>query len=255
MSLVALPIDNLKIRKRKNVLFLIMAVTQSYSEGILKLVNADAVFDKAAEVLFRSIVEGYINLNYIYSGRTEYNALVFIVDSILDRIDFAIKYKKFMARYPNWKYSFGNITDIKGWDNFITKESDEIKAIERKYKVKFPKKLPDIRVRAIEIDEYRKKKKGKITKKTSLEFYYVQYYKFFSQICHLTMPGLERFLIRDQNGQERVHIDGSPEDLDRILSMTYQIYYVMLRFTLKQFHVFNKQDFVRFDQYSKSLIS
>lgn len=60
-----------KIRPKKYILFCTMAAAQSYSEAILKLMKPDNIYDKAAEVLMRPLIEAYINLNYIYSNRAK----------------------------------------------------------------------------------------------------------------------------------------------------------------------------------------
>lgn len=247
----AVELRRVKVRLKKQVLYFMMCAAQSYSESILRLVSLPTIYDKAAEVLMRSLVELYINLNYIYTGRNQKNALIFIVDSINERIDFAQKYKKFMEKHPTWKIPFGKITKPDDWDAFIQDKKREIANGEKHFKIKLPKKLPDIRARAIIFDG-NLALRNKLTKKKSLEYYYVAYYKYFSQIAHLTMPGLERFFTETENGLF-LNIDGKPEDLDRVVTISYQFYFVILRFFLKQFRAYNKQEFAQFETFSKSM--
>lgn len=245
-------LERLKVRLKKHVLYFMMCAVQSYSESIHKLISPPRIYDKAAEVLMRSLVETFINLNYINACKTQKNALIFIVDSINERIDFAHKYKSFMSKYPNWNIPFGTIKNPNDWDGFIKQKEKEISDGQKKFKVKLPKKLPDVRARAVIFDEYLKSHK-KLTRRKSLEYYYVAYYKYFSQIAHLTMPGLERFLAEDNNGLH-LNIDGKPEDIDRVARVSYQLYFVVLRFFLKQFAVYDKSEFVEFENYSKSML-
>lgn len=101
-----------KYRIKKNVLYLMMAATQSYSEAILKLMNnsdGTSVFDKAAEVIYRSLVENLINLNFIYSTKTQKNAVIFMVYSVQDKNDFAKKFKDLMIKYPKIKISLKSL--------------------------------------------------------------------------------------------------------------------------------------------------
>jgi len=240
-----------KVRLKKQILYFMMCAAQSYSESILRLVSPPRIYDKSAEVLMRSLVELFINLNYINSGRSQKNALIFIADSINERIDFANKYQKFMRKYPNWRIPFGNITKPDDWDKFIQEKQQEITAGEKHFKIKLPKKLPDIRGRAM-IFDHNLKSRNKLTRKKSLEYYYITYYKYFSQIAHLTMPGLERFLTESEEGV-LLHLDGKPEDLDRVVAVSYQLYFVMLRFFLKQFKAYNKQEFAQFEDFSKNM--
>lgn len=245
-------LERSRVRLKKQVLYFIMCGVQSYSESIHKLICPPRIYDKAAEVLMRSLVEVFINLNYINACKTQKNALIFIADSISERIDFAHKYQGFMSKYPSWNIPFGNIKNPNDWNSFIKQKEKEISEGEKKFKIKLPKKLPDIRARAVIFDDHLKSHK-KLTRKKSLEYYYVAYYKFFSQIAHLTMPGLERFLIEDNNGLH-LNIDGKSEDIDRVAMISYQLYFVVLRFFLKQFSAYNKSEFVEFEEYSKNML-
>lgn len=241
-----------KVRLKKQILYFMMCAAQSYSESILRLVSPPRIYDKSAEVLMRSLVELFINLNYINSGKGQKNALIFIADSINERIDFANKYQKFMRKYPNWNIPFGSITKPDDWDKFIQEKQKEIVAGEKHFKIKLPKKLPDIRGRAIIFDD-NLKSRNKLSRKKSLEYYYIAYYKYFSQIAHLTMPGLERFLTESEKGM-LLNLDGKPEDLDRVVAVSYQFYFVMLRFFLKQFKAYDNQEFAQFEDFSKNMV-
>ncbi len=242
-----------RVRFKKQLLFLTVCASQSYSESIFKLLRSEPYFDKASEVIFRSLVETFININYVYAGRNQRNAFVFIIDSIQEQIDFAEKHKSFWNKYPKWNLTFGHIKSPNDWDQFISDRESEIKIILKKYKYKIPKKIPDIRGRAIAFDEYLKKKK-KLSKRQSLEKYYVLYYKFFSQIAHLNISGLNRFFVTDENNQQRLSIDGSPDDAERVITITYQIYFVLLRFFAKEFKLYKKDDFLKFEKFSKSIL-
>ncbi len=87
-KLQAFPLHLDKYRLKKKLLHRMMAATQSYSEAIVKLMDNPPVYDKAAEVLYRSLVENLINLGFLYSSKTQKNALIFLADSIQDSNDF-----------------------------------------------------------------------------------------------------------------------------------------------------------------------
>lgn len=254
-KVAAFPFYERKYRLRKNLLYLMMAATQSYAEAILKLMdnkNNVSVYDKAAEVIYRSLVENFINFHYVYFSKTQRNALIFLAYSIHDKNDFAEKFKGLMLKYPQWSLEFGSIKKPQDWNKFIKDNNDLIKSGEKKYRITLPKKIPDLRARAQAYDT-NLKNKGKLEKSNSLESYYVTYYKFFSQIAHLTMPGLERFYEIDSTGKRSLDIDGKPDSIDRLVSINYQIYFVFLNFTLKKFNLYNKEEFKKFNKLSKSL--
>jgi hypothetical protein len=252
-KLQAFPLHKDKYRLKKQILYIMMAATQSYSEAILKLMDNQPIYDKAAEVIYRSLVENLINLSYIYSTRTQENALIFLAFSIQDNNDFVKKYKTLMLKYPEWKLDFAGLDTSSKCDDYINKNNKFLAKSQKKYKITLSTKLPDIRKRVIQYYEYLKLK-NKFNKKNNLEFSYVMFYKFFSQIAHLTMPGLERFLIREADGSENVEIDSDEKSIGRILPITYQMYFVFLRFTLQTFDIYNKNEFKKFKVFSKNLV-
>lgn len=238
-----------KLRSKKQVLYFMMGAIQSYTESIFRLVQPPNIYDKAAEVLMRPLIETLINLNYVYASRTQQNALSFMIYSTKDQIAFAKRHKKFMQQHASWNLEFGHIKTPEDWDKFLSNKKKEIKLYERYFKKSFSNKFPSIRKRAEMADNYLRSK-GKLTEKKSLEKYYVLYYQYFSQIAHLTMPGLERFMSYDENNRLRMDLDGKPNDIDRVVSVTYIIYFVILRFFLKEYKIFNKDEF---EQFSKKI--
>lgn len=246
-----------KIRPKKYILFCTMIAVQSYSEAILKLMKPDNIYSKAAEILMRSLVEAYINLNYVYSDRTKKNAMLFILESENDKIDFAKKHQTLWKKYPKWKLEFGTIKKIEDWNKFFQDKHQLLKKIEKKYDQPLSK-LPNILDRAIAFDkQYKQNKKLpqniilKRLERKSLEKYYILYYKYFSQIAHLTMPGLEQFIRIDQNGKTWIYIDGETVDIERIVPITFIIYMAILAHFLKQFKLYDKSTFEKFKKMSK----
>lgn len=244
--------DFRKVRSKKQVLFLMMGAVQSYSEAILKLLASPPIYDKASEVLFRALMETAINLGYIYSDRTQLRALTFMIYSSKDRIDFAKKHKRLMQKYPGWNLVFGTIAKPEDWANFINEENKKIAKAEKYFKKQLREKFPTLAVRAERADAYIEQK-GKLTKKNSLELQYVLYYKHFSQVSHLTMPGLEQFF-RTNSGGRSYAVDDDGEGIERIGTVVYAFYLDFLRFFLKEYKIYNKDEFKFYAQKIKSLM-
>jgi hypothetical protein len=238
-----------KHRLRKQLLHLMMAATQSYSEAIFKLLDSP-VYDKAAEVLYRSITENLINLNYLYSVRSEHNAVIFLAVSLIERNNFSRDYKDIMKKYPSWNLEFANNKNETDWDNFILKNTQTINEYEKRFGVKLPQKYPDLKTRAIACDT-NLKQKGKLKQGNCLELSYVQFYRFFSQISHLSMPGLERFMRFDTLGNSKIVIDGDDKDSLRVLAITYIHYFVILRFTLQILKIYSGEEYKKFSRFAK----
>lgn len=232
-----------KVRFKKQLLYLHMGAIHSFSEAILKLIETRPIYDKAAEVLMRSIIELYINISFIYAGRNQQNAFIFLADSIQDKIDFAFKHREFWKKHPQWKLTFGKtILSYNDWDKFIDDKEKELKILSKKYKYKIPKKIPDIRRRAIIFDNYLLEI-GQMKEYRSMEKNYVLFYKYFSQIAHLTILGLDRFFLTDNKDSLHMIVDGKSEDIERIVIITHHWYIGLLKFFSKQFHTYKKQEF------------
>ncbi len=241
MSKVQLRMD--KMRLKKQLLYLHMGAIHSFSEAILRLIETRPIYDKAAEVLMRSLIELYINLSFILAGKNQRNAFIFVVDSIQDRLDFAQKHKTFWKSHPQWNMAFGDkILQYFDWDVFIKSKEKELKKMSRKYKFAIPKKIPDIRSRAVIFDNYLKSI-NKLKEHRSMEKNYILFYKYFSQIAHLSISGIDRFVISDSSGALHFNVDGKPEDIERIALVTHAWYVGLLKVFSKEFKVYNKSDF------------
>lgn len=248
-KLQTVSLNERRTKPKKRILYLMMGAVQSFAEGIHKLLCPPKVLDKQAEVLYRSLAETLINLQYIFCCPNQDNALKFMIYSAHDTIDFAKKYKKFMIDHPGWKMDFGPIKTPTDWDNLIQKTESQIIQFNQHIKSKPVKEMPKLVGRAQTVDKFNKLKRKRL-EKINMEKTLVQYYKFFSQITHLTMPGLERFLVVTPTSR-KVVLEGTPEDFSRMAAITYILYWAVLRFFLKEFKVFNKTEFKPFEDYSK----
>ncbi|MBD3250230.1 MAG: hypothetical protein GF381_01495 [Candidatus Pacebacteria bacterium] len=239
-----------KYNFKQSVLFTTMPAVQSYCESIERLLSRPPYFDKAAEVLFRSLIEALINTNYVFAHKGQKHALSFMVDSIRDRIDFAKKHQRFWGDHLSWNLSFGSIKKPQGWDNFIADKKEEIQEIKEKLNVKRIPNFPRLRNRAELSDAYLQSK-GELNEQESLEKYYVLYYKHFSQLAHLSSEGLSRFF--DKNGSS-LNIDGTKEDARKVLGITYQVYLSLLKLFNDEFAIFDPKELKKFSNFSEKLI-
>lgn len=248
-KLQSVPLNERKVKPKKKILYLMMGAVQSFSEAILKLVSPPKIYDKAAEVVYRSLAETLINLQYIFASPNQDNALKFMIFTAHDNIDFATKYKQFILSHPGWNMDFGQIRTTQDWENFVQETQDKIDEFNKLFNVQPAKNLPDLKGRAQSVDRFYKTKRKRL-QKINMESFHVRYYKFFSQITHLTMPGLERFLVVTPTSR-KVILDGTAEDFSRIAAITYILYWAVLRFFLQEFKVFDKAEFKPFEDYSK----
>lgn len=237
----------LKLRPRKTILISMMAAMQNYAEGILCLLKEGRT--NSAELVVRSMVESFINLAYIYVGRNERNAVIFLLDDVHDRKRLGERIKKFLTDFPSYKTSFDSMKTPEEWDNFIAERLKEISQIGKKYPYTLTQ-LPDLRQRAQAHDRIQERK-HKRELKTRLEWWYLTMYWYFSTLSHLGIRGLNTFF-DVQNGQVYINASGRPEDMERIIVASYSIYYQFLRTFAKQFNLF---DLKLLEKYKNTFLS
>jgi len=250
----AISLDFKKARVRKMVLYLMMGAMQSYSESILKLMGSEPVYEKPGESLFRSQLEIWFNIRFICSSRSEDRARLFLSDILMESITFAKKHKALWEKYPTWNFEFGSIKKPCDWDKFISDNAGLLKKYRKKYKDKHVNKLPNLCDRALAIDKHLKKL-GTLSESTSAEKHYVLFYQYFSQSTHANMPGLQRYMRGSASAPEPfVDIDSKPEDAERILVVSYQIYFATLYQFLHVFNTYNSAEYKHFKEYSMDVI-
>ncbi len=250
-----IPLDLKKVRVRKEVLFYMMGAMQSYSESIIKLMGSDPVYEKPGESLLRSQLEIWLNIRFIYSSRSEDKARLFLSDLIMESNTYAKKHKKLWNKYSKWNMEFGTIKKPNHWNNFISQNLALLKKYQKKYKDKQVTKLPNLYDRTFAIDKYLKKL-GKFSEKNSAEKYYTLYYSYFSQATHSNMSGLQRFIrsTGDTFKEPFFDIDSKPEDAERILIISYHVYFATLHFFLQVFNVYDKAEYKHFKEYSTKML-
>ncbi|MFH1827106.1 MAG: DUF5677 domain-containing protein [bacterium] len=251
MSQVKLDLD--KVRVRKRVLYFMMGAMQSYSESILKLMGSEPVYEKPGESLLRSQLEIWLNMRFIYSSRSEDKARLFLSDLIMESIAYANRHKKLWKKYSLWDMEFGTIKSVSDWDKFISDNVNLLKKYRKKYKDKHVLKLPDLYSRVLAIDKHLKKI-GTLSENNSAEKFYTLFYPYFSQSTHSNMSGLQRYLRgTSKNLEPFLDVDSKPEDAERILFISYQGYFDVLRFVLKVFNIYSPLEYDPYNKYSKRL--
>lgn len=246
-------LDFKKVRVRKRVLYFMMGAMQSYSESILKLMGTEPVYEKPGESLLRSQLELWLNVRFIYSSRSEDKARLFLSDLVMGSIAYAKKHKVLWEKYSKWNLVFGIIKTPSDWDKFISDNLDLLKKYRAKYKDKHVTKLPNLYDRTLAIDNHLKKLET-FSEKNSAEKYYTLFYPYFSQSTHANMSGLMRYMRGTASAPESFFdIDSKPEDAERVLAISYQVYFEILHFFLQTFNAYNSSEYQKFKKYSKKI--
>jgi hypothetical protein len=169
-----------------------------------------------------------------------------------------LKYPK--AQYSDWDLTFGyggndprNIIKPTDWDKFIKKLQRQIHSNQKRYKLPANSVLPDIKRRCVESDDSLKAK-GKLNQGNCLEKLYVTYYPYFSQIAHLTAPGLNTFIKSTPNGSLTADIDAPATEIETIVPVTYPLYFSILKFFLQRFDVYDSKEMKKYETIFKTMI-
>lgn len=238
---------------RKKLLFFMFGATQSYAESILKIMaptkSHPSIYANSGMILFRSMNENLINLGWIYACDSQKNAAIFSIDFLQSTLKYANSYKDLMIKYnkndyPKWNLTFGDKREAQDWDEYIILLKKDIKKEQKRYKLHEHSKLPKLKERCVQHDDYLKAK-GKLKQGNSLEKLYVTYYPYFSGIAHLTAQGLDTF--RDRFSDNMI-IDSPVKEIETLIPVTHFLYFALLEMFLKKFGVYNK---VKMKEYRK----
>lgn len=246
------------ISLKKRMLFYMTGATQSYAEAVFKIMSPPNYYDKSALILLRSITENLINVGYIHACDNQVNAALYFIDGFQDDLKFANRYKCLMMKYPkrkyhDWNLIFGSKKRAKDWNGYISKTKRRIASWQKRYQLVPNSELPSIEERCVQHDKYLKAK-GKLNSGNSLEKLYVTYYRYFSQIAHLSVRGLGAFLnYSSKTKQIDPRIDSAPSEIETIIPLTYAAYYAILKYCLDRFDVLNKKEVKKFDELSKTM--
>lgn len=222
------------MKPKKSILLSMMGAVHSYASGILCLLR-EARTD-AAEVLLRSLVESFINLNYVYLDRKQQNAIKFLMSDEYDRKALGKRIANYLKNNPDTKSESKELIDITQWKLFLKERQKSIDELIDKYPYA-EKQLPGLRQRAVIVDNFNKKiLKGKQLLK--LEWWYLMIYWLLSTITHLTPRGLNAFFYKDAYGKDVVNVSGKPNNIQRVGVTTFIIYYSFLRLFAIKFNLF-----------------
>lgn len=234
-------IDNLSIKQQ--LLYLNFVVVNSYSEAIFKLCIDFRPLP--ANVILRSLVESFINTAYVLTHNSNKRALLFTLEDSFYRKGLATEVITFLKKYPQFeKGEFNSQSFGKALIN-IQREIDFYKSrynLDYKNRKDFVKDYPALIDRAKAVDNR--------INKPDFEHIYTLVYRYLSEFGHLSMRGLNNFVIKDLNGNFEM-IASQHNDISVVISMTYTIYLYFVDQLKKRKILRNNFPFSKFDKYWK----
>lgn len=215
------PIQLTELSLKQQLLYLNFAAVNNYSEGIYKLCADLRPFP--AIVVLRSIVEAFINTGYILTHNSDKRAILFTMEDSYYRNGLVKEIIVFLNKHPKFETSDFNRTLLK---KAFGKIDLEIELYKKKFKINYASKddfKKDYHTSLLE----RAKSVDKRLKSPNFEHAYILAYRYFSEFGHLSMRGLDHFVVKDEKGNHEV-IASQHSEVGHIISMTYVIYLYFL---------------------------
>lgn len=237
-----------KLNPKQTLLVAMFSAVNSYVEAIFELCKQGRT--EAAIVIMRSLIEAYVNSNYILSYPSNKNLYLFAMEDSYYRRSLVDILNDFFARYPQRDRQELTVEQLKKMRAIPEKE---LRDYEENLNMHFEKKKDFDRAfgtlldRAKEVDQRQKKRQKKSA--GAIENVYILVYKYFSEYAHLSMRGIQHFWIKDSDGNTLI-IDRNPDNIDLVLPTVF-IMYLYFADRLKQ-RGFIKIPLYKFEKMMKS---
>lgn len=211
------PLDYRNIRGKKKFLYLAYGDLFTKASGALTLLKESRTI--ACNIVLRSIIEVYINIEYVFADRSDNNLLQLYIDDSIELKKLGNKISSFFHRNPDHK--FFTDTDERNstayWNNFVMNVNSDIEKTKKIKRKEAIKPLPHLIDRAIYIDKVRS---------TKIEWLYITLYWLFSLDAHGTVRGLDGHLIRREDGLF-FELEGDINDIEKEAVMIFMVLYLI----------------------------
>ncbi len=234
--LTANPIYKDKLKPKQTLVVAIFAAINSYTEAIFELCKQGR--PESAMVILRSLIEAYINSNYVLSYPNNNKLWLFAIEDTYYKKSLVEQMQDFYKRYPRKQGK--TLTDAKLTEMLKDNEQEFVK-YEKDLGLSFASKKDFDRVwtnllqRAKTTDK--RQAKSKKDGSGDLESTYLLVYKMFSEYAHLQMRGINHFWLKTPQGETLI-LDRNPENMTHVLVTCYIIYLYFAK-RLKQYKIIN----------------
>lgn len=226
------------------VLYCLMIAVHNYSESIFVLLREGRT--NAAEVLWRSLFESWVNYMYVIACTDDRHASEFMLSS--DREN--QKTSKLIADFCKTHPSLASEKNINLDADAIKKATADRQVELDKIASEFDppiKNLPNLKDRMIAIDRYKKKTEAKY-KPGSMEFEYLTTYRYTSDPVHLNPSGIFRMYNFQDGGIREINLSGDLTKIEGLVSLTYAIYLTFIGEFVKDFDLAPESDLDAFNR-------
>lgn len=218
-------------------IFIIVLAMNYYVKNIKTLIEAKMVLP--ANILLRSLIEGFINIEYIIYEDSPLRAIAYVFEDFDSREKNVKTYKEIITEYPNKSNLIPKLATTEKCYEFlkkIRKEKEEyLSNFEKKYNIKVNKK--DLNFLNV----------FKRSKKADLKNLYKILYPYLSGLSHMSASGLKDF-IKIEGNKYRVFVKESEFDLKNIIETAGKVHFVAIEDLFKKFGIYFEKDFKDFEK-------
>lgn len=198
----------------------------------------------AANFIFRSLVEAFINNEYIMQDDTQKRGVAFIFEDYRIRKINIETIKNLIATNPEEAELIPELSTIKKCDKQLEKiKNDEIKELS------YLNKNYGIEIEKSELTFLNIEQRAKIAK---LKDIYNVLYRQLCLVTHLSSSGLKKLIKFDNNKYSIIPLDNEDE-IKKIIPIIYDISLLTMENILKKFNLYIEKDFKAMEDISKKL--
>ncbi len=230
-----------KHQTRKGLVFQYMGAAHGLMRPILNLLQDERSQTHAATILVRTLFEINVRLIYLFCSKGHQNVIKGFRESFRKKISSTKEWEMFITN----NQQFADTLDIKlltaeipNWTKFQVRIE---KIFTKRYgheNYNWPRTLKDM-VR--EIDNWNSQLKPNRRNKNDLMWSYLTIYGYWSQIVHLDLDGLNRYMNKTTGGYELM-IHGDPDDVDRLAITAFLHYLHILDIFSLQFGIPTREE-------------
>lgn len=223
-----------KHKTRKGFLFQYMGAAHGLVRSVLNLLSSDQQETHAATILVRTLFEINVRVVYLFCSQGQQNVLKVARESYNNKIKTINKWETFLNANPHFKKGFSiddMVAEVPSWQKIKTKIE---KLFVKRYAHTSYDLPPNFHKVVEEVDAWNNYRQPNRKNKNSLTWNYLTVYRHLSQIVHLDIDGLNRYVNKTTGGYELM-IYGDPDDMERLAITAYAFYFNVLDIFSRQF--------------------
>ena len=198
----------------------------------------------AANLILRSLVEAFINNEYIMKDDTQKRVVAFILDDYrIRKIKLEI-IKNLIGTTPEEAELIPELSTIEKCDKQLEKiKNDEIKELS------YLNDKYDIEIEKSELTFLNIEQRAK---KAKIKDIYNVLYRQLCPVTHLNSSGLKK-LIKFENKKYSIILLDHEDEIKKIIPIIYDIFLLTMENILKKFNLYIEKDFKAMENFSKKL--